>query len=302
MPRPRQPSPVSLYLAELSPGSRRTMLFGLGVACRAFGGSDPHSFSWYGIRADQVSALRSDLAERLAPNTANKIIAAVKGVLRASWRLGLMSAEDLHRAIDVKPVKGGPRERGRALSRVELAALFQACSAAPRGMRDAAILALIYGCRRSEATGLELGDYEPTSGRLRVRNAKGNKTRDTFLANGSKKAVEAWIRIRGKDPGPLLTRLDGTGRVVLKPLTDQTLYQRCRCLAAAAGVEAFSPHDLRRTFAGDMLDAGADVALVQQLMGHSSVATTVGYDRRPETARRAAAGLVGVPYVVDQAG
>jgi hypothetical protein len=82
----------------------------------------------------------------------------------------------------------------------------------------------------------------------------------------------------------------------IRPITDQTLYQRCRCLAAAACIDHFSPHDLLRTFAGDMLDAGADVALVQQLMGHSSVATTVGYDRRSEAARRAPAGLVGVPY------
>jgi integrase len=286
-----------MYLAELSPGSRRTMRVSLGVACRFFGGREPGTFLWHRVRADQVSALRSDLGARLAPNTANKIMAAVKGVLRASWRLGLMSAEDMWRCTDVKPVKGGARERGRALPRTELAALFRACGCDDRGRRDAAILALVYGCRRSEAVGLDLADYEPTSGRLRVRHAKGNKTRHVFLANGSKKAVDAWLRIRGDEAGPLLTRFDSTGRVVLKPITDQTLYQRCRCLADAAGIEAFSPHDLRRTFAGDMLDAGADVALVQQLMGHSSVSTTVGYDRRPEAARRAAAGLVGVPFL-----
>ena len=57
---------------------------------------------------------------------------------------------------------------------------------------------------------------------------------------------------------------------------------------------------MQRTFAGDMLDAGADVAVVQRLMGHSSVATTVGYDRRPVEATRKAAGLVGVPYPLAQ--
>jgi integrase len=291
-----RPSPVSMYLAELSPGSWRTMRFGLGVACRFFGGCDPDTFLWHRVRADQISGLRADLAERLAPNTANKILAAVKGVLRASWRLGLMSAEDMWRCTDVKPVKGGARERGRALARAELAALFRACGPDVRGRRDATILALVYGCRRSEAVGLELADYEPTTGRLCVRHAKGGKSRDVFLANGSKKAVDVWLRVRGNEPGPLLTRFDSTGRVVLKPITDQTLYQRCRCVAELAGIEPFSPHDLRRTFAGDMLDAGVDLALVQQLMGHSSVATTVGYDRRPEAARRAAAGLVGVPF------
>jgi integrase len=74
------------------------------------------------------------------------------------------------------------------------------------------------------------------------------------------------------------------------------LYGVCKRLAGRAKVAHFSPHDLRRTFAGDMLDAGADVALAQRLMGHANVATTVGYDRRPEEATRRAAGLIGVPY------
>ena len=295
MRQPR-PSPVTMYLSELAEGSKRTMRFGLTTACTFMGGSDPDRFPWHRVRVDQIAALRADLAARLAPNTANKILAAVKGVLRASWRMGLMSAEDLYRCADVRTVKGGAQERGRSLSRDELAALFRACGGGPGGRRDAAALACLYGCRRSEPVALDVADYDPESGRLRIRAAKGNKHRDVYLTNGSKRAVDAWLRVRGAAPGPLLVPVDQFGILSIRRLCDQSMYEICKRLATRAGVARFSPHDLRRTFAGDMLDAGADVALVQRLMGHSSVATTVGYDRRPEAATRRAAGLVGVPY------
>jgi integrase len=210
--------------------------------------------------------------------------------------MGLLSAEDLFRCGDVRPVKGGPAKRGRSLSQAELRALFAACGTGPGGKRDAAALACLYGCRRSEPVHLDLSDYDGKSGRLRITSAKGNKHRDVYLTNGAKRAMDDWVTVRGSQPGPLLVPVDAFGVVRIRRLHDQTMFEICKRLARRAAVAPFGPHDLRRTFAGDMLDAGADVALVQRLMGHSSVATTVGYDRRPEEATRRAAGLVSVPY------
>ena len=106
MRRTTTTGPVAMYLSELSEGSRRTMRLALTTAAEFFGGSDPDTLPWHKVRVDRISALRADLASRLAPNTANKILSAVKGVLRVSWRMGLMSAEDLYRCTDARRVKG----------------------------------------------------------------------------------------------------------------------------------------------------------------------------------------------------
>jgi site-specific recombinase XerD len=88
----------------------------------------------------------------------------------------------------------------------------------------------------------------------------------------------------------------GTLRVLGRRLTEQTIYDRLRYLAERAGVAAFSPHDCRRSLAGDLLDAGVDLATVQMMLGHASPATTARYDRRGERAVRQAAERVHVPY------
>jgi integrase len=65
----------------------------------------------------------------------------------------------------------------------------------------------------------------------------------------------------------------------------------------AANIAPFTPHDLRRTFAGDLLHANVDIVTVQKLLGHSNPATTAGYDRRGVRARQEAVKHIHVPYV-----
>jgi site-specific recombinase XerD len=78
--------------------------------------------------------------------------------------------------------------------------------------------------------------------------------------------------------------------------TNQAIYNMLRKRAFEAGVKGFSPHDLRRTFVSDLLDAGADIATVASMAGYANVQTTARYDRRPEEAKRKAGRLLHVPY------
>ena len=228
------------------------------------------------------------------------MLAALRGVLKEAWRLGLIDAESYHRAADVKTVKGQTLPRGRSLPKGELRALFDACAAdsSPAGSRDSAILALLYGAglRRSEVVALDVGDYNLEDGALTIRAAKGRKDRMGYATNGSALALEAWLEIRGDKAGALFFPVRRGGHLVEKRMTSQAVFNMIRKRAEEAKVPPFSPHDLRRSFISDLLDAGADLATVQHLAGHSSVNTTARYDRRGEVAKRKASELLAVPF------
>jgi integrase len=118
-----------------------------------------------------------------------------------------------------------------------------------------------------------------------------------YVANGGGSALEDWIAVRGTEPGPLFYAINKGGRLIPHRLTPQVVRSMLLKRAEEAGVTTFSPHDLRQTFISDLLDAGADLATVQQLAGHANVTTTARYDRRGETTKKKTAGLLHVPYV-----
>lgn len=307
--RRKTSNPFHVYIARLgSPHSRRAMTGALRKIATILAEADvedPAAFPWWEVRYQHAQAARTVLAERHAPSTVNQALSALRGVLKECWRLDLLEAADYHRAADVEPAKGTTIPAGREVTAHEAAQLFDVCAdETPGGARNALLLSLLYGCglRRAEAVALRIEDVDHETGSVRVLRGKGNKGRLVYMDNGSRNSLIAWLVVRGLRAGPLLCRVTKSGAIALDkdlapaPITAQAAYDAIERVRKQAKLAPFSPHDLRRTFCGDMLDAGADLVTVQALMGHSSPATTAKYDRRGERAKAEAMQLRHTPY------
>jgi len=300
--QPLDQNPAAVYLASLgSDRSRHVQQQGLEVIANILtNSSDIFAVKWSALRFQHTAAIRARLAEVYAPATANRLLCALRGVLKAAWQLGQMTEEQRARACDLGSVQGETLLAGRALSGGELQALMSACEndTTPAGARDAALIACMYpgGLRRDEVVNLDLSDYDLETGALTVRHGKRNKARVSYISNGAGNAISDWIAIRGNDPGPLLYPVNKGGHLIPRRMTNQAVYNALAKRGKQAGVSDFSPHDLRRTFISDLLDAGADITTVAKLAGHASVNTTAHYDRRPEAVKAKAAGLLHLPY------
>lgn len=292
-------NPAAVYLAALAPSGRRTMAVRLTMAVQLMGGN-PSAVDWSALRFEHVTALRSRLSELgRAPASVNATLSALRGVARAAWQLRIMSADDYHLIAGVKNVRGSRLPAGRALTPGEIGALLEACpsDSTAGGARDAAIIALLYGAglRRSEAVTLDMTNYDSASLELKVRG-KGDTERLVPLENGVAAALDDWIRVRGRSEGPLLCPVRKGGKLELRQMISQAIYDALLKRGSAARISSLSPHDLRRTFASDLLDVSGDISAVQKLLGHANVQTTMRYDRRGEAAKRKAVALLHLPY------
>lgn len=316
---PLDQNPAAVYLATLRPVGRRGMQRALNLIAEVLsnGRHNALSFPWASLRFQHTAAISPALVERgYRPATINQALSGLRQVLYYAWKLGLMDGEDYRRARDVKNVRSETLPRGRALVSQEMIELMQVCQAdkTPAGVRDAALIAILYttGLRRSEVVALKLSDYDARHHGLVVRGGKGGKDRLVYLGEGEPEsngetleqsgvhlALAAWLGLRGTQSGALFCAINKAGKLAkgCPHMTDQSILKMLRKRAKQAGVEKFSPHDLRRTFISDLLDAGADIATVQKMAGHASVVTTARYDRRGEAAKKRAAGLLKVPYV-----
>lgn len=224
-----------------------------------------------------VSALRSGPTP-LAASSAARALAAVRGLHRFAARDGLV-------AVDVAKPVTAPALPGRlpaTLTIDEVDQLLAGCVGdGPLALRDRALLELLYstGARISEAVGIDLDDLDAGERTVLVRG-KGGKQRIVPVGRPALAAVDAYLvrarptfAAKGRGVPALLLNARGAR------LSRQSAWHVLRGAADTAGLDptAVSPHTLRHCFATHLLAGGADVRVVQELLGHASVTTTQIY-------------------------
>lgn len=164
----------------------------------------------------------------------------------------------------------------KALSKDQTRNLLEGDPDSASPLRDSALLELMYaaGLRVSEAVGVNLADFDLRDGSLRVRG-KGNKERIALFGEPCRRAILAYMegeRFSPAEGDPIFTNTNG------QRINARTAHRIVRRWALAAGLPPeTSPHTLRHSFATHLLDGGADLKSVQQLLGHESLATTQIY-------------------------
>ncbi|MCZ2861004.1 site-specific tyrosine recombinase XerD [Blastococcus sp. VKM Ac-2987] len=235
-----------------------------------------------------LAALRrgDDAHPPLSATSAARAVVAVRGLHRFALLDGLVPDDVAHEVRPPTPARRLPK----AVPVESVVALIEAAGAleGPRGLRDRALLEVLYGtgARISEAVGLAVDDLDRGQSTVRLAG-KGGKERVVPVGSYALRAVEEYL-VRARPALAAGARAGGRGGALFLnvrggPLSRQSAWSILRTAAeraaGAGGLDptAISPHTLRHCFATHLLDGGADVRVVQELLGHASVTTTQVY-------------------------
>lgn len=293
-PLPLNRHPAMVYLRSLARGSRPTMEHALNtIASLLTDNTCSYStLDWSKVKYEHTSAIQAILLEKYRTTTAKKMMCAFKRVLEEARKLGFITMDEYIVLTDLPTITPHTNVMGRALNVGEIKKIMDIClqDKTMQGFRDAALIAILRGTglRRGEAVALNVEDLNVEEQSLNIRHGKGDKERVVYLPDSAMEYVNNWLSNRGLKPGALLCPIFKGGKIQNRHMSSQAVLLILKKRAQEAGIAHFSPHDFRRTFCSDLLDAGVDIVTVQKLAGHSSPTTTSRYDRRGESAKRKA--------------
>ncbi len=233
-----------------------------------------------------LAALVGPKDDRKANDAAS--IARKLSSLRAFFRFLARRAADSGVTENPAALVKSPKRRKplpRALSVDQTFALVEAPrDASAAGRRDRACLEVLYGAglRVSECCGLDLDDGDRRGGLVRVRKGKGKKQRLVPLGGKAMAAIDAYLEVRGALAHPKTHAIDPVALFVNARggrLTPRSVQRHMEAYVVTAGVPKATPHAMRHSFATHLLDGGADLRAIQELLGHASLSSTQIYTK-----------------------
>lgn len=216
-----------------------------------------------------------DASAELAASSRARLLSTLRSFFRFLQAEGRRDGDPT--ATIMAPRRG--RHLPDVLSVAQVERLLAWGDGSPTGLRDRAALELLYGCgcRVGELCALDVADLDPSEAVVRLRG-KGSKERQVPVGEPALAAVAAYLdagrpRLAGRRPSPALLLNRRGGR-----LSRVSVWTLLKTAGAAAGLPAtVSPHTLRHSYATHLLEGGADLRVVQELLGHARVTTTQVY-------------------------
>ena len=288
-------NPATIYLATLgSIQSRRVVQSRLNRIAQVLRLPDWSVIPWSNMDRSWLLLTKEALSEEhCAPATINATLSLLKGVALQAWELKLIGDHTYLRIKNTKSIRGRRVAKRRWLKKADMLALLDHCLKDDRlqGMRDASMLALLYGCglRRSEVVAIDIEHLDPSECSIRILG-KGNKERVVYPPARAWQMLTEWQTegIKERVTGPLFCRIRKGSAPTQDRLTHQAVYFLIKQLVVKTGIKDFSPHDLRGSFISYLLDSGNDIKTVADIVGHADIRTTAGYDRRGEQRKKVA--------------
>ena len=290
MPRPKKLSPVTAYIAQLSPSSKKPQWCALNTIARRLAKKHTaDTYPWHRMRYRNVVWVRSWLEARYKPATARRHMAAMRMVFQECVPLGLITTSRLYELMATKNIPGDSELPGHVIGLGDIGAMMTACGDSPLGHRDRAVLAVLCGAglRVVEAARLSVESINLARMEIMVLG-KGLKHRVVPISAMTAELICPWMTARTDRPGPLFPQGHTLKRDVLEPLTTSGIRKLITRLSGRALGRVVTPHDLRRTYITRLLEVGADVITVSNLVGHVDPKTTKRYDYRKDDRMRAA--------------
>jgi len=212
------------------------------------------------------------LKNRMAPKTLNEYLVVIRSFYR-------YLRDEENKEIQSPAIKGMAIRLPKPLPRHVREGEITAFLAVVTNRRDRALFMVMLRCglRVEETANLTLGAIDYTHNQIMVRNGKGGKDRITYISNDAAKALATYLQVRPPTREQKVFLVE-KGKYKGKPLSVRGIQKRMEYYSKKSRV-SISCHQLRHTMATQLLNAGADLVTIQQILGHSQIETTMQYSR-----------------------